>query len=447
MFAHGFTRPDSRSAARRDRHAGAPLSPSDRRSESSVVAGGRARARAMGAPLPRRAAVGDGARAPRRDRRSARHGLRADARLRHRRHVRFALAGADEIAVRIEEVYRGDSAARERTGVARRGAASHGRARRGAANAGRGRRRVGERAGRRAARRRHRRRGRATSTSSRRSRASPCAIAWTACSRSRARCRAPSGPALVSRIKILSGLDIADRLRPQDGRARVAINGVAVDLRVSTLPASHGEKVVIRVLDGRVAVLTLDGMGFHADELATHRAAAAVARRADPRHRAHRLRQDDDALRGAAPAQGARRQHRHGRGSDRVSAAGHRAGAGEREGGAHLRLGAALDHAAGSGRRAHRRDSRSRNGGDRDPGVAHRAPRAVDAAHERRAERGDAPDRHRRGELQDRDGGEGRARAAARAPHLRRVLAANRRPHAPSAAARAFAAVWRSSRC
>jgi type II secretory ATPase GspE/PulE/Tfp pilus assembly ATPase PilB-like protein/8-oxo-dGTP pyrophosphatase MutT (NUDIX family) len=75
------------------------------------------------------------------------------------------------------------------------------------------------------------------------------------------------GPALVSRIKILSGLDIADRLRPQDGRARVAVNGVAVDLRVSTLPASHGEKVVIRVLDGRSTVPTLDGMGFHPEEL------------------------------------------------------------------------------------------------------------------------------------------------------------------------------------
>ena len=75
------------------------------------------------------------------------------------------------------------------------------------------------------------------------------------------------GPALVSRIKILSGLDIADRLRPQDGRARVAINGVAVDLRVSTLPASHGEKVVIRVLDGRSSVLLLENMGFQPDEL------------------------------------------------------------------------------------------------------------------------------------------------------------------------------------
>ena len=76
------------------------------------------------------------------------------------------------------------------------------------------------------------------------------------------------GPALVSRIKIISGLDIADRLRPQDGRARVALNGVAVDLRVSTLPASHGEKVVVRVLDGRTSVHTLNAMGFHADELA-----------------------------------------------------------------------------------------------------------------------------------------------------------------------------------
>ena len=73
-------------------------------------------------------------------------------------------------------------------------------------------------------------------------------------------------PSLVSRLKILCGLDIADRLRPQDGRTRIAVNGVAVDLRVSTLPASHGEKVAVRVLDGRTAVLTLDGMGFLEDE-------------------------------------------------------------------------------------------------------------------------------------------------------------------------------------
>ena len=74
-------------------------------------------------------------------------------------------------------------------------------------------------------------------------------------------------PSLVSRLKILCGLDIADRLRPQDGRARIAVNGVAVDLRVSTLPASHGEKVAVRVLDARSAVLSLDAMGFLPEEL------------------------------------------------------------------------------------------------------------------------------------------------------------------------------------
>src|SRR6185436_1529239 len=75
-------------------------------------------------------------------------------------------------------------------------------------------------------------------------------------------------PSLVSRLKIICGLDIADRLRPQDGRARIAVNGVAVDLRVSTLPASHGEKVAVRVLDARGTVLALEGMGFLPDELA-----------------------------------------------------------------------------------------------------------------------------------------------------------------------------------
>lgn len=75
-----------------------------------------------------------------------------------------------------------------------------------------------------------------------------------------------AGIPLISRIKIMSGLDIADRLRPQDGRARVAVDGVAVDLRVSTLPASLGEKVVIRVLDSSRTVLDLDKLGLSETE-------------------------------------------------------------------------------------------------------------------------------------------------------------------------------------
>jgi type II secretory ATPase GspE/PulE/Tfp pilus assembly ATPase PilB-like protein/CheY-like chemotaxis protein len=75
-----------------------------------------------------------------------------------------------------------------------------------------------------------------------------------------------AGIPLVSRIKIMSGLDIADRLRPQDGRARVSVNGEPVDLRVSTLPASLGEKVVIRILNQKATSLTLDALGMSDDE-------------------------------------------------------------------------------------------------------------------------------------------------------------------------------------
>jgi len=75
-----------------------------------------------------------------------------------------------------------------------------------------------------------------------------------------------AGVPLVSRVKIMSGLDIADRLRPQDGRARVSINGEAIDLRVSTLPASLGEKVVIRILNQKATSLSLDSLGMADDE-------------------------------------------------------------------------------------------------------------------------------------------------------------------------------------
>jgi len=78
-----------------------------------------------------------------------------------------------------------------------------------------------------------------------------------------------AGIPLISRIKIIGGMDIADRLRPQDGRARVAVNGNPVDLRISTLPASLGEKVVIRILNTRATVLALDSLGFDSEERGT----------------------------------------------------------------------------------------------------------------------------------------------------------------------------------
>jgi type II secretory ATPase GspE/PulE/Tfp pilus assembly ATPase PilB-like protein/CheY-like chemotaxis protein len=77
-----------------------------------------------------------------------------------------------------------------------------------------------------------------------------------------------AGTPLISRIKIISGLDIADRLRPQDGRARLEVNGNPVDLRISTLPATHGEKVVIRILNTQSTMLSLPSLGLYDDEQA-----------------------------------------------------------------------------------------------------------------------------------------------------------------------------------
>ena len=72
---------------------------------------------------------------------------------------------------------------------------------------------------------------------------------------------------VISRIKILGKLDIADRLRPQDGRARIKIHGKAYDLRISTVPTREAEKAVIRVLDPEGSP-SLNGLGLAPPELA-----------------------------------------------------------------------------------------------------------------------------------------------------------------------------------
>ena len=73
--------------------------------------------------------------------------------------------------------------------------------------------------------------------------------------------------ATISRMKIISGMDIADRRRPQDGRSRLRFEGKRIDLRVSTLPTHFGEKVVIRLLDSRRAQVAMDQMGLTEENL------------------------------------------------------------------------------------------------------------------------------------------------------------------------------------
>jgi len=70
-----------------------------------------------------------------------------------------------------------------------------------------------------------------------------------------------TGP-MVSRIKIMANLDVSNHLRPQDGRAKLRIGADEIGLRVSTLPTSYGEKVVIRILDQRSAEVPFDKLGF-----------------------------------------------------------------------------------------------------------------------------------------------------------------------------------------
>jgi general secretion pathway protein E len=74
-------------------------------------------------------------------------------------------------------------------------------------------------------------------------------------------------PVLVSRIKVMSRLDIAEKRVPQDGRISLRVGGREVDLRVSTLPSSNGERVVIRILDKNSQRLTLDAIGMQAQAL------------------------------------------------------------------------------------------------------------------------------------------------------------------------------------
>jgi len=68
--------------------------------------------------------------------------------------------------------------------------------------------------------------------------------------------------ALVSRIKIMAQLDIAEKRLPQDGRIALRVGGRAIDVRVSTLPTNHGERVVLRLLEKDLSRLTLENLGM-----------------------------------------------------------------------------------------------------------------------------------------------------------------------------------------
>ena len=190
--------------------------------------------------------------------------------------------------------------------------------------------------------------------------------------------------AVISRIKIMANLDIAERRLPQDGRIRLRVQGKEIDLRVSTVPTMHGESVVMRILDKGGVALDFQRLGFEDDTLKTF---------LDVLMEPHGIllvtgptgsRQDDDALHGARSPEPARRQDPHRRGPGRIPDGRHQPDPGEAADRSHVRQRAALDRAAGPGRHHDRRDPRPRNRADRRAVGADRPPRAVDGAHQRR---------------------------------------------------------------
>ncbi|MFZ0552123.1 MAG: GspE/PulE family protein, partial [Steroidobacteraceae bacterium] len=78
--------------------------------------------------------------------------------------------------------------------------------------------------------------------------------------------------ALTTRLKLMSGLDIAEKRLPQDGRFSVKIGGKAIDVRLSTMPTQHGESVVMRLLDQSSSLMSLDALGMPPPLLARFRA-------------------------------------------------------------------------------------------------------------------------------------------------------------------------------
>ena len=77
--------------------------------------------------------------------------------------------------------------------------------------------------------------------------------------------------AIAVRVKVMSGMDIAEVRAPQDGRISLTFSGRAVDFRVSTLPTVHGENIVLRVLDRQKGIVSLDNLGIHDDAMDTLR--------------------------------------------------------------------------------------------------------------------------------------------------------------------------------
>ncbi len=232
--------------------------------------------------------------------------------------------------------------------------------------------------------------------------------------------------AIISRLKIMAELDIAERRVPQDGRIKIKVLNRTIDLRVSIAADdlrredrdaySRQEQPQHRSREARLRAAGDEGVRDRDRESLRHGAG----------HRPDRIGQDHHALLGAVADQHARGQHHDRRGPGRVQPGRHQPGAGQRGHRADVRRGAQGVPAPGPQHHHGRRNPRYRHRLDRGQGRAHRPPGALDAAHQRRAERDRPSDRHGDRAVPGRVLGEPGAGPASGAPHLHRLQAAGR---------------------
>jgi hypothetical protein len=174
----------------------------------------------------------------------------------------------------------------------------------------------------------------------------------------------PAAGALLSRIKILSKLDIAERRRPQDGRIKITVGEKELDLRVSVIPTNHGQSVVMRILDKDNIKVGVRELGLRRRLLQGLQGADPPPQRDHPRYRPDRVGKDDHAVRGAQRAEPARPQDHHRRGPRRVLPAGDQPGGGQTQYRARFRPHHSRHAASGPEYHPGRRNARSRDGID-----------------------------------------------------------------------------------
>ncbi len=101
---------------------------------------------------------------------------------------------------------------------------------------------------------------------------------------------------LIARIKILAGMDIAEKRRPQDGRILIKVSGKKMDMRVSTLPSIFGEKAVLRLLDQDNERIGIEKLGFEHDQAEKTETGDNSSPWNYPGHRSHGKRKINDPL-------------------------------------------------------------------------------------------------------------------------------------------------------